>query len=208
MTASTDIVIIEGLKAGQESAFRYLFDHHYALLCHVAENFVNDAFVAESIVGDMIFHLWEIRAQLDIATSLRAYLVQSVRNRCLNYLRRQHGSKHVQLETLTDSDMALLSDGEPDRPLGLLIERELEEKIYAAISRLPDECRRVFEMSRFDGMTYEEIAAATGISVNTVKYHVKRALRQLHQDIAPYMSLALFIALVGMLDLSGGVDAL
>ena len=208
MTATTDIVIIEGLKAGEESAFRYLFDHHYALLCHVAENFVKDAYVAESIVGDTIFHIWEIRAQLDITTSLRAYLVQSVRNSSLNYLRQQPGGRYVPLDSVTDSDIALLVEGEPDCPLGVLLERELEEKIYAAIERLPDECRRVFEMSRFEGMTYEEIAAAAGISVNTVKYHVKRALRQLHQDIAPYMSFTLFIALVGMLDLTYGVKAL
>ena len=81
--------MVELLKEGDERAYRYLYDRHYPILCHVAAQYVGDDFLAETIVSDVIFHLWEIRERLSIESSLRSFLVQSVRNRCLDYLRSQ-----------------------------------------------------------------------------------------------------------------------
>ncbi len=72
-------------------------------------------------------------------------------------------------------------------PLGVLLERELEEQITASISKLPKECRVVFQKSRFEEKRYEEIACELGISVNTVKYHIKRALSLLKLDLGKYL---------------------
>ena len=83
---NTETLIVEQLKAGNENAYRYLYDHHYALLCHVANGYLKDQFLSETIVGDTIFHLWEIRETLDISVSIRSYLLRAVRNRCINYL--------------------------------------------------------------------------------------------------------------------------
>ena len=67
---NTETLIVEQLKAGNENAYRYLYDHHYALLCHVANGYLKDQFLSETIVGDTIFHLWEIRETLDIRRSI------------------------------------------------------------------------------------------------------------------------------------------
>ena len=83
---NTELFIIEGLKQGKEEAYRYLYEHHYVALCHVAKEYVGDEALAEHLVGDVIFHLWEVRESLDIRISLRSYLVRAVRNRCLDYL--------------------------------------------------------------------------------------------------------------------------
>ena len=56
----TETLIVEQLKTGNEDAYQYIYDRHYALLCHVANGYVKDQFLAETIVGDTIFHLWEI----------------------------------------------------------------------------------------------------------------------------------------------------
>ena len=82
----TETLIVEQLKIGNEDAYQYIYDRHYALLCHVASGYVKDQFLAETIVGDTIFHLWEIRETLEISVSIRSYLVRAVRNRCINYL--------------------------------------------------------------------------------------------------------------------------
>ena len=87
-------MIIEQLKAGKERAYKFLYDRHYQILCHVAAQYVRDDFLAETIVGDVIFHLWEIREQLEIRTSIRSYLMQSVKNRCLDYLKSQYNQTH------------------------------------------------------------------------------------------------------------------
>ena len=181
---NTETLIVEQLKAGNENAYRYLYDHHYALLCHVANGYLKDQFLSETIVGDTIFHLWEIRETLDISVSIRSYLLRAVRNRCINYLNSEREKREIAFSALMPDEMTddkiILSDS---YPLGTLLERELENEIY----KLPDECRRVFAKSRFEGKSYEEISRELGISVNTVKYHIKNALASLHVDLSKYL---------------------
>ena len=152
----TETLIVEQLKIGNEDAYQYIYDRHYALLCHIANGYVKDQFPAETIVGDTIFHLWEIRETLEISVSFRSYLLRAVRNRCINYLNSEWEKREISFSCLmpdeiTD-DKIMVSDS---HPLGTLLERELEEEIYKAIDKLPNECRRVFDKSRFEGKSYE-----------------------------------------------------
>ena len=184
----TETLIVEQLKTGNEDAYQYIYDRHYALLCHVANGYVKDHFLAETIVGDTIFHLWEIRETLEISVSIRSYLLRAVRNRCINYLNSEWEKREISFSSLmpdeiTDDKMTI-SDS---HPLGTLLERELEEEIYKAIDKLPDECCRVFDKSRFEGKSYEEISQELGISVNTVKYHIKNALASLQKNLSKYL---------------------
>ena len=184
----TETLIVEQLMTGNEDAYQYIYDRHYALLCHVANGYVKDQFLAETIVGDTIFHLWEIRETLEISVSIRSYLLRAVRNRCINYLnseweKREIAFSSLMLDEITDDKMTI-SDS---HPLGTLLERELEEEIYKAIDKLPNECRRVFDKSRFEGKSYEEISQELGISVNTVKYHIKNALASLQTNLSKYL---------------------
>lgn len=186
-------IIVDLLKQGNEKAYKYLYDEHYVLLCKMANEFVHDAFMSENIVGDTLFHVWEIRETLEINISIRSYLVRAVRNRCINYLnikREQWEEGFTAIEENGDSIMHpnLFSDA---YPLASLLEKELEEEIRRAINRLPDECRAVFIKSRFEEKTYECIARELGISVNTVKYHMKMALSRLNADLSKYLLLLL-----------------
>ena len=154
----------------------------------MSSGYVKDQFLAETIVGDTIFHLWEIRETLAISVSIRSYLVRAVRNRCINYLNSEWEKREIAFSSLmpdeiTDDKMTI-SDS---HPLGALLERELEEEIYKAIDKLPNECRRVFDKSRFEGKSYEEISQELGISVNTVKYHIKNALASLQMNLSKYL---------------------
>lgn len=189
----TEKLIVDQLKRGNEEAYKYIYDHHYVLLCHVANQYVRDAFLAETIVGDVIFHLWEIRDSLNITTSVRSYLIRAVRNRCLDYINSEPEKKEVSFSGLVPQDMPeegyLQSD---NYPLGTLLERELENEIRIAIRKLPAECRRVFEKSRFEEKKYEEIAAELNISINTVKYHIKNALALLQKELSKYL-IALYL---------------
>ncbi|MBO1362319.1 RNA polymerase sigma-70 factor [Prevotella sp. A2931] len=182
----SETLIVQNLKEGNEHAYKYVFDAHYDVLCVIAARYLHDDFVAESVVGDVIFHLWETRENIDIQTSLRQYLVRSVRNRCLDYLKSRRFRHEQTLSTLSDDSRLLERPANHDHPLGYLLEKELEQTINDAIERLPDDCRRVFKMSRLEGKKNAEIARELGISVNTVKYHMKHALRLLQQQLGKY----------------------
>lgn len=195
----TEALIVEQLRQGKERAYKFLYDQHYQILCHVASQYVKDDFLAETIVGDVIFHLWNVRQSLDITTSIRSYLMQSVRNRCMDYLKSQYNQRELAMSSpgLLDFPVINYIKGD-DYPLGRLLEQELEGEIMKAIGRLPDECRRVFRLSRFEERKYEEIAKELNISVNTVKYHIKRALALLHEDLSKYLTAVLLLLLEQM----------
>lgn len=182
-------ILLQKIKLGDENAFRYVFDTHYSLLCSIASEFLKDDFLAETIVGDVILYLWEKRETIVIQSSLRAYLVKAVRNKCLNYQQLQYVVKETrfpeQEELLDSNGNYLISDSQP---LAILLEKELENKIEKSINELSDECRKVFELSRFEQKKYEDIAQELNISVNTVKYHIKNALSKLRTDLSQYIS--------------------
>lgn len=173
------------MKEGDDSAFRHLYDIYYHRLFCIARQYLQDEFLAETIVSDVFFHLWETRKTLDIRISLNAYLIRMVRNFSLNYLQKNYVEKEVSLNGIDlSSPLLFLSE---DYPLGRLMEKELIDKVHEEINRLPKETRQVFILSRLEELKHEEIATQLGISVNTVKYHIKQALSILRARLKDYI---------------------
>ena len=180
--------IIKKLKAGDNESYKYIYDYHYVALCKLSYYFLKDKVQAESIVNDVIFHLWEIRDKLELVPPLRNYLIVAVRNKCLNYLALKQQEMEVHFSTIERAGIQLqniISDTQ--QPLGNLLKEELESKIKESVNKLPPVCRQVFIMSRFQEMTYEEISQKLGISINTVKYHIKSALVVLKKELGTFL---------------------
>ncbi len=186
-------LIINGLKAGDREAYKYIYDTHYQMLCYIADRYVHDHFTAETIVGDTIFKMWEKRGSIDISTSLRSYLSQSVRHASMDWLRSKQHRYEIAASQLAAGEQTDLDTISSSNPLTDMIDSELEERVDAAIAALPSECRRVFEMSRFMGKKHAEIASELGISVSTVKYHIGHALRLLSRDLGKYIVAVMFL---------------
>ncbi len=191
---SDNTFIICQLREGSAEAYRYLFDNEYEVMCRFAYHMLHDSAVAESIADDVVYSIWEHRESLSVTGTLRSYLLGAVRYRCINELkarRRRLAVRDMACDIAAADEERLLEtlfvDG--NHPLGTLIEKELEQRLAEGISKLPDECRHVFEKSRFERKTYREIADETGISVNTVKYHIKRALAFLQEYMRDYLAL-------------------
>ena len=185
-----DTFIISRLYKGDEDAFRYIFDNEYGLMCSFANRMLHDRSMAESIAGDVIFNLWESHERLKITSSLRSYLLGAVRNRCINELKsrmKRLSATNASLNIREEMEMLDVIFTDDSQPLGTLLEQELEEQISHCISLLPKECRKVFEKSRFEGLSYKEIASELKISTNTVKYHIKQALSILHSNLDVYL---------------------
>ncbi|MEI6752857.1 MAG: RNA polymerase sigma-70 factor [Paludibacter sp.] len=186
--------ILIRLKNGEESAYKYLYDQYYSKLCRVANFYVKDTFVSENLVGDLIFALWENREKLDIHESLNSYLFTSIRNRCFNYLKQAHVQREVSFANVQETQLIYSMHSENDLPVGILIEKELENKIELSIEHLPPQTKKVFQLKRKEELSYEEISTQMNISVNTVKYHMKSALQSLKVELAIYMiSIALIL---------------
>lgn len=186
----TEKYIIRGLKNRDEQAYKFLFDHHYAPLCSLAEMLVVDPYTAETIVGDLFYHLWEMGPHLEIRGGLRPYLATAVKNRCRNYL----AQNVVRREELHQPDLfgtGILDIVSQESPSARLLQEELDKEIRAAIQALPEKTRTVFAKSRLEGKNYAEIARECGISVHTVKYHMGRALKELFRQLEPYLALFL-----------------
>ena len=181
-------LIIEQLKLGNDKAYKHLYEHHYDALCRVAFRYVEDAFLAENLVEDLIVHLWQHRDSLIVKVSLRSYLLAAIRNRCIDYLESSHHEHEIAASKISESEMQQVHSMLSDTSMPLE-EEQLVDIVQKAIDALPDECRRVFIESRMEEKSYQEIADELGITINTVKYHIKNALRQLRETLGPQLML-------------------
>lgn len=143
---------------------------------------------AEELVQDMFTQLWDKRAQLELRTSLRSYLFTAARNRCLNFIK--HQNVRAQHE---DHVKGAPPNSEADASAAME-QAELKACIDQAISALPDRCREAFRLSRFDGLSYKEIAARMDISPRTVEVQIGKALKILRAELREYFPL-IFILL-------------
>jgi len=182
--------LINGLKQGDLAAFEELYKQYYIYLCLIAEHIIRNPSDAEEIVSDVFVRLWNIRENIEITTSIKAYLVKAVHNTSLNYRERHRISNNL-TDSLSNSDYELLA-WDSDYPLGQLYEKEIMNILDHGINSLPDACREIFILSRNEGMTYCKIAGKLGVSVNTVKTQMKIALSRLRENLRDYLMIFLF----------------
>lgn len=163
-----------------KEAFRKLFTDFFAPLCVYAHRFVEDLSISEDLVQDVFFNLWKNRKSLEIRTSTRNFLVTNVKNSCIDYLRRKEVEARYTAAQSQNTDS--IYDTED-----LYIISELEENINKALIKLPDKIRIVFEMNRFQDLTYAEIAQQKEISVKTVEAYMTKALKHLREELKDYL---------------------
>jgi RNA polymerase sigma-70 factor (family 1) len=178
--SSSDKQYLAALAAGNEAAFEALFTRQYVGLLHYAQTLLRyptDA--AEDAVAEVFCTIWANRAQLAVVGSLAAYLYAAVKHRAFDRLREQ---RRAALDA-TDELPATEPDAEHLQPDHLLTFQELSEQVSHLIEQLPARTRQVFQLHRDGGLTYEEIAGLLGISINSVKTHMFRALRFLKSTL-------------------------
>lgn len=164
-------------------AFRELFFDFYPSLCVFAGRYVSSPETCEDIVQDTFFHLWKNRKKIEITSSFRNLLITSVKNNCMDYLRKQSvRQNHADKQTVSDTI---------DTPEAIYTIRELEEMLHAALEQMPGNVRRAFELSRFENMTYHQIAEEMSVSPKTVEAYISKALSILRVELKDYLPVAL-----------------
>ncbi len=173
--------LITELKAGNEKVFEQIFDLYYENLCLYANSFVVDWDSAKDIVQDIFVKLWLKRSDLRIDLSIEGLLKKSVKNKSLDYL------KHLEVKQKFRS-LILQRVYEGSNELSdVVVEDELREKISGIVHSLPERTRKIFIMSRMQGLKYKEIARELNISEKTVEAHITKALKLFTTQLKNYL---------------------
>ena len=178
---------IKALSEGDITAFEMLFRNYYQPLCNYAYTFLQDKEDAEEIVQSTFLLVWEKRDTLAIRTSVKPYLYAMVRNACLNVL------KHEKIKQRFAGEEIALGERGHDNVSHTMESNELEYRIKIAMNELPEQCRMVFKLSRFEELKYSEIAEQLNISVKTVENHMGKALRIMREQLKDYLPLILVL---------------
>jgi len=173
-----------------KETFEQLFRNEFKGLCFFAQKYVKDFESAREIVQDSYINLWEKRSIVDATRSAKSYLTTTIHNKCLNYLRdnRKFNTNLLEFENLLE-----ISD---DSDTDVLVVQELHQSIEQAIGELPERCREIFMLNRYENLKYQQIADKLGISVKTVEAQMSKALQHLRKRLALY--LLTFVALLSM----------
>ena len=154
--------------------FDDLFRYNYRPLCLYALHYLQDVDLSEDIVQESYAALWEKLQEGEHILNRKSYLYMMVRNRCLDHLRK----KGIPTESLKPCDTYGIIDDDDAQERS-----QTEAKLWTAIDSLPEKCREVFIMSKRDGLKYEEIAEELGLSVNTVRNQISKALKVLKEGV-------------------------
>lgn len=183
---------IASLRKGEKRAYEALYNEFFGMLYHLCLHYLHDEKVSEEQVQDTFMKLWEIRETLNDQVNLRNFLYTITKNNCLNHLRNQKISLKHQ-ENIKYLEMQF--NYEALEKLGNYLQfEELRSKIDDAISKLPPEVIETFRLSRFEEMSYREIADRQGISTKTVEARISKALRILRVDLKDYLPMVYLIS--------------
>ena len=187
-----DKAIVQQVNKGSEQAFAELYKAYYAYLNAVAIYYLQDKEVAQEVVDDVFLNVWEKRDNL--VFPIHYYLVRSVQNGCLNYIRSQRALQTAldghRDEVLFFLEEHILSTSTPLEDVEL---KETEAEIRRVVDNLPVKMRAVFEAYFYDGKSAEEIAEEMNLSVNTIRVQIKNALDKLKQSLKHLLFIIFFI---------------
>ncbi len=181
-----EFFLYEEMKQGKEYAFDFFFNYYYPGLCIYAQKIISlPEEEARDIVQDVFVKFWNDREKLNIKLSIRSYLFVSVKNKCYDIQRKKN--TNIKVQEITDQNDV------SDESFETYVLSELEDLFNKSLSKLPERCREVFEMSRFNGLKNREIAVKLNISEKTVENQITKALHILRVELKDYLPLlALF----------------
>lgn len=172
-------------QGGDHAVFDYFFDKYYQGLCVYAYRMLKSNSEAEDLVQDFFVRILENRKTIFIDSSVKSYFIRSIHNRCLDNLAHQKvkiNHEQFRLKMMSEEDLQ-------EYPL---LDSELTKQIERAIQNLPDGIRETFMLSRFEGLSYQQIAKQENVTVKTIEYRISKALTILRKDLGDYLLFLLF----------------
>ncbi len=177
---SDDLFIQKKIQGGDIGEFERFFVKHYKPLCLFAFRFLKDMDLSEDLVQEFFYNFWKNRQSLSLHISLKAYLYKSVRNNALHQLQHQAVMEKYRETAKNEQPMPVVEQADE---IGL---KELNRAIEQTLELLPERCRQVFRLSRFEGRKYQEIAVLLSVSVKTVESDMGLALKVFRKSLKEY----------------------
>lgn len=182
MPSSNEALRLRQIRSGDVTAFKAVYQEKYTHLVQEAYRMLRDKEESRDIVQKVFIQFWEKKETLFIQHTIGGYLRKMVINACLAHLRTVDRRAAI-LENF-DQPVAQSLNGQE-----IIESKELQEQIHSEIKNLPDQCRKVFEMSRFESMTYQQIGQTLNISPKTVENHIGKALKRLRIALAAHLKM-------------------
>lgn len=181
---------IKALREGNHIAFEELFDSCFEPLCRYSYSILRDMDEAQDVVQKTFCKLWNQRESLNIQSSVSSYLYRIVHNESLNAIHQKtsHQVHNLNYVSSTNSDENNTNEH--------IESSDLQKAIDKALGGLPPQCRRVFEMSRMEQLSYAEIAKQLNISTNTVENHISKALKLLRIELKDFLLICLILQIL------------
>lgn len=167
-----DLQILEKLKEGDPLAYNQLFDKYYMPLCVYSLKYCDSFQLAEDIVQDLFVKIWDEKIYMKFDNVISPYLFKSIKNNTLQGIKKQSKYHFDAIEKVVNNLM-------DEEPLDFATLEEEKKKLYEQVEALPEKSKEVFKAIVLENMKYKEVAERLDISVNTVKTHYARALKQL-----------------------------
>ena len=177
---SEDKILIKKLILGKEDAFDEIFRKYFRQLVLFSIKIVKSKDSAEEIVQDLFVTLWSKKEKLQLKVSVKAYLYRAVYNNSVRYYKNQQQFVNSNIE---------LSESISENYIDILEQAEIEDRIYETIEQLPEKCKEIFKLKRFDELKNKEIANKLQISIKTVETQMTRALKFLTANLKDLVSI-------------------
>ena len=184
MKSLSEDIWLKQLSDGTEEAYKLLFDRYYSLLGVFAYRYLNDKQKAEDAIHDVLLGLYQDRERFESITTLKAYLYNAVRNRCLNIIRHEKIKAKYAEESAGVKENAFFQNQ--------ILEAEAYEMLEDAISQLPRQTRMVYELV-LQGFDNKEIASKLELTEDAVKAHKQRGKRILREKLQGLFMMWMFV---------------
>jgi RNA polymerase sigma-70 factor (ECF subfamily) len=182
------------LKDSDEKAFEAVFYAWYHSLLRFCNEYIFDTEISRNIVQSVYMKLWERRKSIDESKSLKAFLFTMARNECLSYLRHLKTEvSFVKNISSTFEDQMLAYDALSELDFTHMDLEKIESIINETVASLPDRCREVFCMSRYENLKNREIAIKLNITEKAVEANISRAFKILRVNLKDYAPLIFFL---------------
>jgi RNA polymerase sigma-70 factor (ECF subfamily) len=173
-----DEALVRLVASRQADAFEELYRRHSVAVSAIASRTVNDRGCADEATQSAFLSLWRRAAQLDVrSSSVRPWLIIVARNAAIDAARRRHAAERL--------DTPRSTAGETRLPEEIVMQREAERAVHAALATLDDVQREALHLAFFGGLSQSEIAQVTGAPLGTVKGRIRLAMRHLRTILAP-----------------------
>jgi len=176
-----DYDLFERIRHDDKQAFDLLFRKYYTPLCRFALKLNGSETIAEEAVQEVFIYLWEQRKHLTVSKSVVNYLFQSIKNKVYEHFRK------IQTRARYEDEFANLSSLTDDKDEKPLDDYEISCLVWNAVDQLPEKCKEIFQLSRDEGLTYNEIAEHLDISPKTVENQMGIAFKKLREILFPIL---------------------